>query len=82
MCIFCNRYMIWSNFEFVYDFQSFLNMVSKNVNTKISPSLKNGAIFKIYVQINQKHPFITKCAGSAEPLSERALRFNDVTLPA
>ena len=43
---------------------------------------KNGAIFKIYVQINQKHPFITKCAGSAEPLSERALRFNDVTLPA
>ena len=44
--------------------------------------IKNGAIFKIYVQINQKHPFITKCAGSAEPLSERALRFNDVTLPA
>jgi len=52
------------------------------MNNKISPSLKNGAIFKIYVQINQKHPFITKCAGSAEPLSERALRFNDVTLPA
>ena len=74
--------MIWSNFEFVYDFQSFLNMVSKMETTKISPSLKNGAIFKIYVQIDQKYPFITKRAGSAEPLSERALRFNDVTLPA
>ena len=38
--------MIWSNFEFVYDFQSFLNMVSKNGTIKISPSLKNGAILK------------------------------------
>ena len=40
MCIFCNRYMIWSNFEFVCDFQSFLNMVSKNGNTKNLHRLK------------------------------------------
>jgi hypothetical protein len=74
--------MIWSNFEFCVRFSVIFKYGFEKWKHKKSPSLKNGAIFKIYVQIDQKHPFITKRAGSAEPLRGRALRFNDVALPA